>query len=681
MKNYLSAFGRVGFGVAMSLGLLSSAALVAVPSVASAAAPMEVYEELPRTDAVNVSPNGKRIALIAPFEDTKAVFVYDLANPDDVKVLPPPEGSLLNGIRWGSNKHVVMFTQFRRVDSRGRSGRFGREFGRNISTNVETGKQVILLEKKIYDKQGGRKSTKSSGGSSQGGAFTHLLPNDPDNILMSWGEYAGKAYRRHYRVNLDTGREKLARSLPIETSRTIMSEDGGSIIARSEYDSRAKEWRLYVGDDQMAKPILRKSVPKDENPVWSLITVLPDTGEFLINEGETDEITLYTVDPATGAQTRYYLDVDVNLPNNYDYSPLFDSITRELIGVSWTDDHTQVAYTAEPYRGWVRKASKVFKNSTIRVLSKSRDNSMVTLAVTGRGEPTNYFLFEPKAKSISPLGGRYPELKKEDLAQTIRYDFKARDGMQIPGYLTLPPGKTKADGPFSLVAMPHGGPIGVRDDGNFDFWAQGIANMGYAVFKPQFRGSGGYGYNYVEAGYGEFGGGMLTDTVDGVNKLVADGIANKDKMCVTGASYGGYQAFALPMIEPDLFKCALAVNGVSDINAIMEYEIARGGPNGSPIKFWNRVIGDFYDDKDRIASQSPANRIDEIKAEIVIVHGEDDMTVPYEQAEIMSKALKKAKRDDDNIIILEEDDHFLRHAESRRKVLGASEKLFAKHLK
>lgn len=681
MRNYLSSLGRAGFGTAMSLGLLSSAALVAIPTAATAAAPMEVFEELPRTASVNVSPNGKRVALIAPYEDGKAVFVYDLANPDDVKVLPPPEGALLNGLRWGSNKHVVMFTQFRRVDSRGRSGRFGREFGRNISTNVETGKQVILMEKKIYEKQGGRKSTKGRvGGSSQGGSFTHSLPNDPDNILMSWGEYAGKAYRRHYKVSLDTGREKLVRSLPIETSRTIMSVDGGSVLARSEYDGRARKWNLYIGDDQMSKPILTKSVPKDENPVWGLITILPNTGQLLINEGETDDLTLYTVDPATGAQSRYYLDVDVNLPSKYEYGPLFDGITRELIGVSWTDDHTKVAYTAEPYRGWVRKASKIFKDSTIFVVSKSRDNSVVTLAVTGKGEPTNYYLYEPKANRMSPLGGSYPELEKSDLGQTIRYDFKARDGLDIPGYLTLPPGKTVADGPFSLVAMPHGGPVGPRDDAEFDFWAQGIASMGYAVFKPQFRGSGGFGYAFQEAGYGEFGGKMLTDTIDGVNKLIGEGIINKDKMCVTGGSYGGYQAFALPMVEPDMFKCALAVNGVSDINAIMEYEIARGGPNGGPIKFWNRVIGDFYDDKDKIASQSPANRIDEIKAEIVIVHGEDDMTVPYEQAEIMAKALKKVGRDDD-IIILKEDDHFLRHAESRRKVLRESEKLFAKHLK
>jgi len=621
--------------------------------------------------------------LIAPYDNGQAVFVYDLANPDDVKVLPPPEDALLNGITWGSNKHVIMFTQFRRVDSKGRSGRFGREFGRNISTNVETGKQVILLEKKIYDSQDGKRSTKGRvGGSSQGGGFAHLLPSDPDHILMSWGENAGKSYRRHYRVNLDTGKEKLVRSMPIQTGGIIMSADGGSVLARSEYDSRSREWQLFTGSDQMAKPILTKSIPKDINPVWGLVTVLPDTGELLINEGETDDITLYAVNPSTGAQRRYNLNVDVNLPKNYEYSPLFDGITRELIGVSWADNYSRVAYIGEPYKGWVRKASKIFKGATINVVSKSRDDSVVVLAVTGEGEPTNFYLYEPKANRMSPLGGNYPELEKKDLGQTIRYDYTARDGLKIPGYVTFPPGKSKADGPFSLVVMPHGGPVGPRDTANFDFWSQGIANMGYAVFQPQFRGSGGFGYDFEEAGYGEFGGAMLTDTIDGVNKLVAEGIVDKDKMCVTGASYGGYQAFALPMVEPDMFKCALSVNGVSDIVAILEYMVVIGGgrEDGGSIKHWNRIIGDYYQERDKIEAQSPANRVDEIKAEIVIVHGEDDMTVPYEQAEIMSKALKKVDKSG-KLIILEDDDHNLRHAESRRRVLKASEKLFAKHLK
>jgi dipeptidyl aminopeptidase/acylaminoacyl peptidase len=258
-------------------------------------------------------------------------------------------------------------------------------------------------------------------------------------------------------------------------------------------------------------------------------------------------------------------------------------------------------------------------------------------------------------------------------------DYTARDGLKIPAYLTLPPGKTVNSGPMPLIAMPHGGPI-ARDTAEFDWWAQFLASRGYAVFKPQFRGSTGLGYDYVKKGYGEFGVGMLNDTIDGVKSLVSKGIADADNMCVTGASYGGYQAFALPVAEPDMIECALALNGVSDIPAILKYEVARGGRSGGAIKFWNRVIGDYYDDRDAQRKQSPAKNADKIKAEVVILHGNDDMTVPYEQSEIMAKAMKKQGQSG-KVIVLKNDDHFLSLPQSRKKLLEESEKLFAKHLK
>ena len=664
-------------GTTVSIGAIKN------NDVAVAAAPkIEVYAQLPRTSQVRVSPNGQRVAMVEPRENEKSVYVYDLKDPSKVIVLPTPEGALLKDIRWGSDKHVIIRAQFRRVNSRGRSGRFGTEYSRYISTNIETGEQVILLNDKIYDvdNRASRVGTKGkAGGSSQGGVITHNLPNDPQHVLMAWAEYAGKAYRRQYKVDLDTGREALQRSLPIETSSVIMSLDGESVQARSEYDRRGNEYRVYVGENE-TDPIFRVAVPDDSNPKYALISVLPDSGKILMIDTEKDGLNLFTLDPNSKVKLPYKLPVDVDIPDGYDYSQVNDPYTDELIGVSWTDDYGNIVYTAEPYRSWAQRTSKVFPGQKVYIISRTRNNSAVTLYVQGDGEPGSYFLFEPEEGRISPLGSEYPELEKKDIAKTVRLNYEAADGLEIPAYLTLPPGKTKADGPFPLVAMPHGGPIGPRDDADFDWWAQHLAAQGYAVFKPQFRGSGGFTYSFQEKGYGEFGGAMLTDTVDGINYLIDQGFVNKDKICVTGASYGGYQAYALPMIEPDMFKCSVSLNGVSDINAIMEYEIDRGGADGGPIRFWNRVIGDFYKDKDKIAEQSPANRVDEIKAEIVIIHGEDDMTVPYEQAKIMSKALDKADRNDD-ILVLKNDDHYLSLAESRRKLLKTSDKLFEKYLK
>lgn len=228
--------------------------------------------------------------------------------------------------------------------------------------------------------------------------------------------------------------------------------------------------------------------------------------------------------------------------------------------------------------------------------------------------------------------------------------------------------------------MPHGGPI-ARDDASFDFWAQYIASRGYAVFKPQFRGSTGFSYTLESKGNGEFGEGMLNDTIDGVKKLIKDGVVDADKICATGASYGGYQALALPMIEPDMFKCALALNGVSDIPKMLDYEIARTASRESGVvKFWNRIMGMDEGGRERLSTQSPASNAEKIKAEIILMHGTDDGTVPIEQAELMAKALKKLGKNDD-IILLKKDDHNLSLAESRKKLLEVSEELFDRHLK
>jgi len=162
--------------------------------------------------------------------------------------------------------------------------------------------------------------------------------------------------------------------------------------------------------------------------------------------------------------------------------------------------------------------------------------------------------------------------------------------------------------------------------------------------------------------------------------MVQQGVANPDKICVTGASYGGYQALALPVIEPDMFKCALSVNGVSDIPEILKFEVARTGSRDSGVlKFWEKVIGDRRDDKEMMQAQSPARNVDQIKAEIVLVHGEDDMTVPVQQTKLMSKALKKAGKPD-NVILLPNDDHNLSLAQSRKKLLETSDELFSKYL-
>ncbi|MEP3654405.1 MAG: prolyl oligopeptidase family serine peptidase [Litorimonas sp.] len=614
---------------------------------------------------MRISPDGKRIAMLAPYAGDKAIFVYNLENPDAKTVIMlPPKNSIMKTVDWASNKHIVSYARVR-GKGLGKMKKYSTLYGRWVSYNVETEKSTILLDDRIKSK-----SYLVTGG----GGFVHNLPNDPQHVLMSFGEYNGKAQQRQYRVDLDTGKEALERIVSIKSGAISYSPNGERLLAREEYDADSGRYKVYFGESTKEKVVYEKRFDTSENRTEYMFTVFD--GKILMQESEKAGLSLFTIDPATGARAPFTFDADV--PSGYDYFPIVDRETDELIGVSYTDDTSKSIYSAEPYKSWHEKAKQALKGMNVRILSKTDDNSMVTLYAEGAGNAGEFYLMEPKKGQIESLGGMYPELAPNEIAKTIRADYAARDGLKIPAYLTLPPGKTTSSGPMPMVVMPHGGPT-ARDTADFDFWAQYLAAKGYVVFKPQFRGSTGFGYEFEKAGYGEFGKGMLTDTVDGVNLLIEQNIADPDKICVTGASYGGYQALALPVIEPDMFKCALSVNGVSDIRAILKFEVARTGNNSGVIKFWRKIIGDRNDDKEMLIEQSPAENAEKIKAEIVLVHGTDDMTVPVQQSEIMAKAMKKVGQSDD-ILLLENDDHNLSLPISRKKLLEASDELFSKHL-
>lgn len=681
-------------GLAISSGWGTESAHAAAPD-------LEIYAELARTMGVSVSPNGKYLAMLGPYKNKRGIFIYDLSTENaKPKVIPTPEGSIVKTLSWGSDKHVIYLATFNRK-GQGKMRKYGVRFSRWASTNMETGNTVIMMDDRLNTGNATAGSrTSSSLRRSYGGAYISRLENDPDHILMGWAEYKGKPVFRHFKVNLDSGKEGMVRSLDIKTSGVLLNPTGSQLLARSEYNDRTGKYAVYAdklllsrsnynpatreytvtgSKGQSEKLVYERVFDTERNPTVFPVQVLPDSGKILMFEDELERPRFFTIDPITGVEAEYSLGVPT--PSGYDYNLISDPYTDAMIGVTYTDDYTKVIYTAEPYIGWQRKLKKAFPGKRTRIISRTKSNDMITVFVSGPNDPGTYYLYEPKRGQVSPLGERYPELSSSQVARTERINYSARDGLKVPGYVTYPVGKSASSGPMPLVVMPHGGPVGPRDDAEFDFWAQFIASRGYAVFKPQFRGSGGFGYSHKEKGYGEFGTGMVTDTIDGVKYLISKNVVNPDKICVTGASYGGYQALQLPVVEPDMFKCAISVNGVSDVLEILKFESARSGSqNSGVIKFWNRIIGDYHNDRDKMKDISPAQNVDKIKAEILLVHGEDDLTVPINQTEIMSKKLKK-NRQGGRIIKLPDDDHNLSLADSRRKLLEESEKLFAKHLK
>jgi dipeptidyl aminopeptidase/acylaminoacyl peptidase len=267
------------------------------------------------------------------------------------------------------------------------------------------------------------------------------------------------------------------------------------------------------------------------------------------------------------------------------------------------------------------------------------------------------------AHSAKPFGFPYPSLASSDVGPIRMFDWKAADGLALRGVLSLPPGPPAANLP--LVVMPHGGPE-ARDYPVFDWWAQAFASRGYAVFQPNFRGSSDYGVAFRNAGFGEWGRKMQTDISDGVAELAKQGLVDPKRVCIVGASYGGYAALAGVTLQQGLYRCAVAVAGVSDLGAMTRYVHDRGGDEASSgTRYWSAFMGEHQDDVSPIRLASRAD------APILLVHGKDDTVVPFAESEAMAAALRAAGKPVE-FVVMQGEDHWLSREDTRVMMLKAS---------
>jgi dipeptidyl aminopeptidase/acylaminoacyl peptidase len=219
----------------------------------------------------------------------------------------------------------------------------------------------------------------------------------------------------------------------------------------------------------------------------------------------------------------------------------------------------------------------------------------------------------------------------------VKYD--ARDGTRLQAYVTMPPGRGNKNLP--MVVMPHGGPES-RDYVQYDHWAQMMANRGYVVLQPNFRGSGGFGRAFAEAGHRQWGRLMQDDITDAVKALIADGTADASRICIVGASYGGYAALAGGAFTPNLYKCVASIAGVSHLPEMLSWEKRRYGDDSWAYKYWVKRLGEPGDDADQMKAVSPALHADAFKVPVLLIHGKDDRVVPIDQSKRMKSALESA---------------------------------------
>jgi dipeptidyl aminopeptidase/acylaminoacyl peptidase len=220
-----------------------------------------------------------------------------------------------------------------------------------------------------------------------------------------------------------------------------------------------------------------------------------------------------------------------------------------------------------------------------------------------------------------------------------------------------------------VVVLVHGGPA-AEDTAEFDWWSQALADQGYAVLQANYRGSS-LGWNFLSAGFGQWGRKMQSDLSDGVRYLVRLGIADPARVCIVGASYGGYAALAGAALDPGVYRCAVSVAGISDIKRWLQWETQQHLFSPSVVRYWDRFLGVSGPRDPQVAAISPISHVDAVSIPVLLIHGRDDTVVPYEQSSAMLDALRHAGKQVE-LVPLKHEDHWLSSSETRRQMLEAS---------
>jgi dipeptidyl aminopeptidase/acylaminoacyl peptidase len=624
----MSGFFMRGAGLAALWGLLSAAAL--------AAPPLEAYGQLPAASNVVLSPDGKRYGLVTGIGAETRVEAHEVATG---KLLAGARTSdaKVRGLVWGDNDHLIITVS----DTVGGNSFNSRGELSQLSTlNVVTTKIVRIPSLNVIVDRPLR-----------------LFVDGRPAVVVQGINALG--YSVVYRVNLDTGRIAPFLSGDGYTIDWVLDANGRA-VARADFDGQSREWRLFTRPGDIWKRG-HSEVAALERP--SLIGLGPTEGTILVSLRENGDWQTREVQIADGNWGPLRPDLNTD-------SLLIDPATRRPIGTLDIElDKLDYSFFSEADQRMMRSLTKAFPGDLVTLITWSDDRRVVVVKVEGTANGNAYFLIDRGAKTAVKVADAYAGIDAAAYNPVQGIHFAAADGLDIPAYLTLPKGVPAQSLP--LIMLPHGGPA-ERDTPGFDWWAQALASRGYAVLQPQFRGSDGFGGSFRDAGFGEWGRKMQTDLSDGVRHLAKAGTIDPKRVCIVGASYGGYAALAGVTLDPGVYRCASAVAGVSDLRQMLVSEVSSwGGEKRNPAqRWWRRYMGVENSDDPKLLAISPARHAAVVKVPVQLIHGKDDTVVDYKQSVTMQKALQTAGAPVE-FITLEGEDHWLSRGATRKQMLTA----------
>jgi acylaminoacyl-peptidase len=606
--------------VVLVLGLATALAPCALPAAESgqrAASPLALTDIIARPKVVDLklSPNGKLLAGTAVTSEGRTLLhVLDRATLAVVhtEAYSGPLG--VGAFDWHDDDHLLITSTWKSelAEGRGSAGIF----------------LLNILTKDVRQVWGGGGSTDYGG--FEGGELGARI--DDEHYWLTVGP-SGSTYSEFpffylYKLNIYTGRADRVMKSPSRASQFVfnkknevthavgvLADDFDSTVVHRRVDGEWKLEGIYRNPDGARIPVRWHK--------WN-----PDLVLYRDNV-DAQTVGYYWVNVKTGARELIYRDPKVDLDEI-----VFDEDDVAIAVKSQYDYATYVALKPDhPLVVRRQRLVAAFPDQQISIESSTADGLEHVLRVHSDREQGQFYLWNEYDGKIRHLLDPRPTVKAENFPQTHAVQFKARDGMPLVGYLTVPNQKPMKKLP--LIVLPHGGPHGVRDSWGYDMEAAAFANAGYAVLKVNYRGSGGYGKDFHYKWYRHWGLEMQDDLEDGVLWAAGAGIADIDRVCIYGASYGGYASLMGVVKTPDRYRCAIGYVGVYDLNIMHQYGDISRSKAGQ--KYLDEALG--TDPADR-AARSSTPHVDRIKAPVFLVHGMQDDRAHFRHYEEMRDALK-----------------------------------------
>jgi dienelactone hydrolase len=616
--------------------------LVLADPVVASDGPLELLGRLPTVEEVALSPAGTRVALLTTAGGQRVVAVMSL-------VAGKPGGKVKLGdqkvrlIEWADEDHLMIVTSATTTPV----GLFGANHEWFVLQIFDVPKQKSSPVD--FQLRGMRTMNVIAGNP----IVRH--PGGGTAIFVKGVLVEGEGHPLLFRIAPDTlHTDVVARGIEWDTNWLV--DEAGAVAAYVDYTDRDQGWSLHLHGSQGMTQIASGTasvefpflvgfapdgasivveVPKDDGAVWRPLAV--GDGTWGPPEAEGKRLT------------------DV----------LIDRRTARIMGGTRGGSHWPYVFFDPKFQARWDAIVRAFPDARIRLESHADDFSKIIVLVNGPKEGLVYELVDLTTNRADILFEKYEGLGATSEVRQITY--AAADEMQIPAYLTLPRGRAAKDLP--LVVLPHGGPA-ARDTGDFDWWAQALAAEGYAVLQPNFRGSD-LGWSFMSAGFGQWGRKMQSDLSDGVRYLAKQGYIDPKRVCIVGASYGGYAALAGVTLDPGVYRCAVSVAGIADLRRMLIWSNDNSSfRNTWTLRYWDRYMGVTGPRDTALATISPIDHLDAVAAPVLLIHGRDDTVVPYEQSSLMLDALQHAHKPVE-MVTLKAEDHWLSRSETRLQMLKA----------